>query len=99
VETKQNLSAPEMLNYISKFSESDGHGLMAALAIFSHGKDGMIYGDDGKSKCSIQEVINQLHSGNVKNSPKVSKYTNDKDHHYQLLSYQIIVLLCHPFVE
>jgi len=30
-----------MLSSISEFSRSEGHGTMAALAIFSHGKDGL----------------------------------------------------------
>jgi len=52
-----------MLSAISEFSELEGHGSMAALAIFSHGKDGLIYGHDEKSNCSVQEIVNHLNSG------------------------------------
>jgi len=61
-----------MLSFIADFSKSEGHGAIAALAIFSHGKDGMIYGHDGKSNCPVQEVVNHFNSGHVGNIPKVS---------------------------
>jgi len=66
-----NLSAPEMLGAISEFSRSDGHGPLAILAIFSHGKDGMIYGHDKATNCSVQEIIDNFNLGHVKNIPKV----------------------------
>jgi len=60
-----------MLSSISEFSRSEGHGSMAALAIFSHGKDGLIYGHDGKSNCSVQEIVNHFNSGTTAYIPKV----------------------------
>jgi len=60
-----------MLSSISEFSRSEGHDSMAALAIFSHGKDGLIYGHDGNSNCSVQEVVNHFNSGITACIPKV----------------------------
>jgi len=68
---KQDLSAEEMLSSISQFSKSEGHESLAALVVFSHGKGGMIYGHDGVSKCSTQEVVNTFHSGQVTAIPMV----------------------------
>jgi len=68
---KKDLSAEEMLSSISQFSISEGHESLAALVVFSHGKDGMIYGHDGVSKFSTQEVVNTFHSGQVTAIPKV----------------------------
>jgi len=65
------MSANEMLSSISEFSRSEGHGSMAVLAIFSHGKDGMVYGNDGESNCSVQEIVNHFNIGHVKDIPKV----------------------------
>ncbi|KAF6033752.1 hypothetical protein EB796_007934 [Bugula neritina] len=47
-----------MLSSIHQFSKSEEHESLAALVVFSHGKGGMIYGHDGVSKCSTQEVVN-----------------------------------------
>jgi len=60
-----------MLSSISEFSRSEGHGSMAALAIFSHGKDGLICDHDGKKSCSAQEVVDSFNTGNVKSLKKV----------------------------
>ncbi|KAF6027076.1 hypothetical protein EB796_014620 [Bugula neritina] len=71
VEKKYDMSANEMLSSISEFSRSEGHGSMAVLAIFSHGKDGMVYGNDGESNCSVQEIVNHFNIGHVKDIPKI----------------------------
>jgi len=68
---KQDLSAGEMLSSIHQFSKSEEHESLAALVVFSHGKDGMIDGHDGVSKCSTQEVVNTFNSGQVTAIPKV----------------------------
>jgi len=60
-----------MLSSISEFSKSEEHGSMAALAIFSHGKDGLIYGHGENSNCSIQEVVNNFNAGTTACIPKV----------------------------
>jgi len=60
-----------MLSSIYEFARSERHGSMAALAIFSHGKDGIIYGHDRKSNCSVQEVVNHFNSGITACIPKV----------------------------
>lgn len=68
---EQDLSASEMLDSISSFSKEDGHGAMAALAVFSHGTNRMIAGHDGSSSCQVQEVVDLFNSGNVHHIPKV----------------------------
>ncbi|KAF6033338.1 CASP9 [Bugula neritina] len=71
VEVKQDLSAEEMLSSISQFSKSEGHESLTVLVVFSHGKGGMIYGHNGVSKCSTQEVVNTFNSGQVTAIPKL----------------------------
>ncbi|KAF6032697.1 hypothetical protein EB796_009038 [Bugula neritina] len=71
VEVKQDLTAQEILSTILNFCDSNKHGLMVALVVLTHGKDGMIYGSDKKSNCSIQDVINSFNSGYVKDIPKL----------------------------
>ena len=68
---EQDLSASEMLDSISSFSKEDGHGAMAALAVFSHGTNQMIAGHDGSFSCHVQEVVDLFNSGNVHHIPKV----------------------------
>ncbi|KAF6026742.1 hypothetical protein EB796_014945 [Bugula neritina] len=68
---EQDLSASEMLDSISSFSKEDGHGAMAALAVFSHGTNRMIAGHDGSSSCQVQEVVDLFNSGNVHHIPKL----------------------------
>lgn len=75
VEVKQDLTAQEILSTILNFCDSNKHGLMVALVVLTHGKDGMIYGSDKKSNCSIQDVINSFNSGYVKDIPKVGRTT------------------------
>jgi len=60
-----------MLSSIYQFAKSEKHESLAALVVFSHGKGGMIYGHDGVSKCSTQEVVNTFNSGQVTAIPKV----------------------------
>lgn len=71
---EQDLSAEDMLNAISQFSQLEGHTSIAVLTIFSHGGDGMIYGHDKKSKCSVQDIVNSLDLGPVRSIPKVICY-------------------------
>ena len=67
-----DLPAHDMVASITKFSQSSGHGSLAALVVMSHGDElGNICGNDGTSACSVQKVVDAFCQPQLENVTKV----------------------------
>ena len=70
-------TAEEMLEEISEFSQSDGHGSLVALAIMSHGNTlGDIVGYLQETTCTVQQAVETFCLPHLESACKVNVTAN-----------------------